>query len=177
MSRESECWKMISQNELKEIIHYDPETGIFSYAKDYISENGYKRNKGDVIKSKVGEGYLGVSIFGKQYRLHHLAFLYMLGYMPKEVDHDDGVRFNNKWENLKDCTRSENMKNRKISSYNSTGIIGVHLRKDTLQYSSTITVNGKIIRLGCYPTKNEAAKVRKEAELKYGFNKNHGRKA
>jgi hypothetical protein len=167
---------MITQDELKSIVNYDPDTGAFTWLNDmYSPGNGYRRKKGDTIDSKVGEGYLGVSIYRTQYRLHHLAFLYMKGYIPKEVDHDNGIRTDNKWNNLIECDRSKNMRNRRIGKYNTSGVIGVSFRADTMKWSAYINSGPKREMLGCFFNIEDAIKARKDAEKKHGFNPNHGR--
>lgn len=114
----------LTQVELKRRIHYDPETGIFTWLKD-----GFKR-KADATRLGGTEcrcinnaGYVVIRIDYKLYLAHRLAYLYMTGTMPDFVDHDDRVRTNNVWSNLKDATREQN--NRNVSSSSNTGHINI----------------------------------------------------
>jgi hypothetical protein len=100
---------MITQIELKELLSYDPETGIFKWLP---------RPRSSRIKYEAGHkmtnGYITIRIKNKQYLAHRLAFLYMTGKFPdKCVDHIDRVRDNNRWDNLREVTPQENSFNRR----------------------------------------------------------------
>jgi len=108
---------------------------------------------------------------GKLLRFHR----YILGLNNNDfnngiiVDHIDGNPSNNRRDNLRICTASENMKNIKIRSNNKSGFMGVHYVDRIKRYHAYITVNGKRINLGYYKNINDAVIARKEAEEKYGF--------
>ncbi len=102
-------------------------------------------------------GYISIRLFGKQYYAHRLAYLYMLGTFPtEEIDHIDGNHSNNSWENLRDATRSENTRNCKIRSDNSSGIKVVGKHKQTGLWRARIKLEGKEIHLGLFSTVEEA---------------------
>jgi hypothetical protein len=77
---------MITQEELKRVLHYDPDTGVFTRRVTLSS----KAKAGDIVGTNM-RGYLQVCIHGKQYRLHRLAWLYVYGVFPEhETDHING---------------------------------------------------------------------------------------
>jgi len=146
---------MLSQDELKKLLHYDPETGIFTRLTNCPRSN-FK--KGD-IAGFAFEGYIIVNIIGKTYSAHRLAFLYMTGRFPKiDTDHIDTNGINNKWSNLREATKSENGQNLIKAKKNnlSTGILGVYIRKDGFIYSK-IKINRKQHHLGYFNSVEEAS--------------------
>ena len=136
--------KELTQEYLKEILYYDPETGLWFWFKEV-------RNSGRLAGSK-DHGYVSILINSKKrYLAHRLAFLYMLGRWPeKEVDHKDNVKNNNAWDNLRECTSRQNMANRPASKRNKLGVKGVSYHKNNKYYQVHIS-------LGCYKTLEEAS--------------------
>jgi len=103
MSKEQEL-KGIEEN-----LTYDPNTGVFRY----LTRKG-RKNKDLIVTSKDTHGYIRVSYKGKRYLGHRVAFYLMKGYWPSgDVDHIDGDRLNNKWSNLREASRSQNLWNQK----------------------------------------------------------------
>lgn len=150
---------MLTQSALKEVIHYDPETGIFSR----IIKNGTK-SAGSINKF----GYICIGIKNKIYKAHRLAFLYMTGKFPLfDVDHIDGNRSNNKWVNLRDAETLINCQNRRKPQKNSTscGILGVSLVGNS--YVARITVNKKTLYLGSFKSSDSACQAYLTAKRKY----------
>jgi len=97
----------------------------------------------------------------------------MTGVWPKnQIDHDDHVRNNNRWANLKETTHQENAKNKSLYMRNKSGVSGVRLYKD--RWVTQITVNKKQAHLGSFTDFFEACCARKSAEHKYSFHINHG---
>lgn len=98
--------RRLSQAKLKYLLNYDPDTGLFRWNE----KTGARKNPAG---SNIGDGYMGMSIGGVSYRLGRLAFLYMTGRWPMpEVDHINRIRHDNRFCNLRECTRAENLKNR-----------------------------------------------------------------
>lgn len=100
----------------------------------------------------------------KEIRMHRLIMDCPKG---KVVDHINHCKSNNCKNNLRICTHSENMKNKKKSKNNTSGVTGVSWDKEKNRWRVQIVVNGKKIECGRYKTIEEAAKARKEAEIKY----------
>jgi len=86
---------------------------------------------------------------------------------PLEIDHIDRNQLNNRKENLRICSRKENGRNIGISKNNTSGVTGVHHRKDTGRYAPKIEVEGVAIRLGNYLDIDDAIRARLQAEKKY----------
>lgn len=95
---------------IENVLSYNPDDGLFRHK----TSKGLARYVGRVIDSKDSHGYIRVSYKGKRYLGHRVAYYMMLGFWPKaDVDHIDGVRDNNKWSNLREATRSQNLWNQK----------------------------------------------------------------
>lgn len=163
---------MITQAELKELLHYDPETGVFTWKVN----RGIRLLRGKKAGTIKPYGYPVVKVKGKDYLGHRLAFLYMVGEIPSgDVDHINGVRDDNRWCNLRKATRQQNAQNAKRRKDSPFGIPGVSLVRGK-RWRAVIRVNWKPIHLGYSDNFFEACCLRKAAELKYGFHENHGRK-
>lgn len=95
---------MISQSELKKLIHYNPETGIFTWIV-----NGLNRRKGREAGNVCPfHGYVRIGINRKLYKAQHLAYLYMTGEYAENVDHRNGIRHDNRWRNISNCLEGKN---------------------------------------------------------------------
>ncbi len=113
---------MITVRELREILDYSQETGVFT---NKISRSSVAQ-RGTVAGSLNQEGYRQIGIGGRVYLGHRLAWLWMTGDWPKHgIDHANGLVDDNSWANLRDATHSENCANRK--SINKHGYKGVVL--------------------------------------------------
>ena len=156
----------LSQGQLKELLNYNPETGIFTWNINVR----YDVKPGAVAGCKNKEGYTVIKIHNKSYKAHRLAFLYMEGYLPEnQVDHIDRDRKNNKWCNLRHVSRSCNIKNSKIRADNLSGVTGVSWHKRIQKWISRISVNEKRICLGYYKSFKDAVLSRWEAEKKHNY--------
>lgn len=145
---------MIDQDYLKEHFNYDPETGIFTVRKQV----SFRCPPGYICGWKNELGYLHVRINFKQYKLHRLAWLYVYGEWPVgHIDHINGIPSDNRISNLRICTDTQNIHNRKIPKHNKSGYKGVHLLKG--RYYARIGVNYKQVALGGYATAEEASAV------------------
>ena len=150
----------LTQEYIKNVLDYDPATGIFTWA-----------NTVDVVGTNT-LGYLTIKLKGKNRYLHRLAFLYMIGSMPKEVDHMNGVRSDNRFSNLQSVSRQENMKNKKRYKVNTSGCTGVQYHKKNCRWVSRIRVDKKEIYLGSFASFSDAVDARKNAEVFYDFGLN-----
>lgn len=155
----------ITATQLREILEYDPKTGIFTWAKRISS----KTRVGAVAGSLSGEGYARLKIFNREYYQHRLAWLYVYGRWPKlEIDHINGCRTDNRICNLRDVPRSLNMQNRMSANKTnkSTGLLGVTYRESSKTYHPKIGVGGQRIALGTFRTAESASAAYREAKRK-----------
>jgi hypothetical protein len=141
---------------------------LFDYKDGFLirAVDKHTAKKGDVIKGcltgkgyKTGKGYLSARVDNKLIQLHRVIFLWHHGYLPKYIDHINNDQTDNKIENLRECTASENMANKPMTSSNSTGFKGVYFRKDVEKYGAEVTFNGVTHYFGLYKTAQEASAV------------------
>lgn len=155
----------ITQERLKEVLAYNPDTGIFKWKVNKASV----ARKGCAAGSLNCKGYIAICIDFKIYRAARLAFLYMKGYFPCIVDHIDRDRSNNRWNNLREATSQINLRNKKRSKYNTSGITGVYFSKQKGKWRASISSNGRENSFGDYLKKHDAICARYCAELKYNW--------
>jgi len=166
---------LITQNELKEVLNYDPETGVFTWLTSPGNRVAIGGAAGSACKVTCGKSYQRIMYKNIPYYAHRLAWLYVYGSFPeKDIDHIDGNGLNNKIDNLRAVTHQENGRNRRQSSANTSGCTGVTFYKRDKKWYSHICINGKMINLGFYIDWSDAVCARKSAEIKYGFHENHG---
>jgi len=111
------------------------------------------------ITSCNGIPYKKLNIKRKTVYLHRVIFLMHHGYTPDYIDHIDGDSLNNRIENLRAATQSQNMGNSRMKNTNTSGYKGVTFRKDTNKWGAAVMVNGKHISLGSHATKEKAAEA------------------
>jgi hypothetical protein len=144
----------MTQKELKEVLDYNPETGIFRWKIRARPQNPV----GSVAGSKRKNDYLQIRIKGKNFLAQRLAWLFMTGCWPvAELDHVNRDRTDNRWVNLREATRVQNAINSKDKK-NSTGYPGVQVTKEG-RFSARVRVGNKRTHLGVYATVEEAAAV------------------
>lgn len=161
---------MISQERLKELLSYDPSTGIFTWK----TKPSRSVKVGAVAGCKNGRGYVIIGLEQKRYRAHRLAWLCVHGeFPPEEIDHINGIRGDNRIDNLRAVNSVENSRNQRMSSLNTSGVTGVRWNKADRRWMSKIGT----IHLGSYHSMAEAVSARKAAEVEHGFHENHGRAA
>lgn len=144
----------ISQEELKEILHYDPETGIFTRR---VASANNKMKVGQVA-GNIDRGYVRIMVMGRLYRAHRLAWLYVHGrFPPDEIDHINGVRGDNRLCNLRPATKSQNGMNRGAIRGKTSGYKGVSWHKRDKKWHAQATVDGNHHCLGYFDTAEEAS--------------------
>lgn len=154
---------MITQEYLKSILHYNLETGIFTWIKARP-----KIQVGSIAGGLDEYGYIRIKIDGKKYRAHRLAIFYMTGeWPPDDTDHKNLNRANNKWENIRPATKTQNFGNQRKYANNKSGIKGVCWDKDAEKWLAQIQVSNKKIKLGRYVSITDAQKAYTDAAIKY----------
>lgn len=164
--------KPLTAERLRQLLSYDLETGFFRrIAPSRPQASHYLTKPVGYVKPGTagnGGGYLMVTVDGKAYRAHRLAWLYMTGDWPKgDVDHRDNDRTNNKWANLREATRSQNIHNMGMRERNSSGRKGATFDRSRNSWQAQITVNGAHHHLGRFETREEAGDAYDRAALKY----------
>jgi len=155
--------RTVSQQELKTIVHYDPETGLFTW----LSNRGGKAFAGSVAGSVNRRGYVELTIACRKWLAHRLAWYYMHGAVPVAVDHINGNRQDNRLENLREVTRSENQCNRGVLANNTSGYAGVSWHKKSKAWVVRLMKNGKSHMIGYFKDLELAGLVASEARSLY----------
>lgn len=150
---------MLTQERLKELLDYNPKTGKFTWI---VSRRCVQA--GDNAGSRRKDGYLAICIDGKKYLGHVLAWLYINGEYVTMLDHRDTNRSNDRISNLRPCTKSQNMQNRKRQANNSLGYKNIYLKRDKFRTKPfKVEVNG--IGMGYFSTLEKAIEARNKALL------------
>lgn len=145
--------KMLTQERLKELLHYCPETGLFIW----LCNTGAKNVEGTIAGSPNSHGHRQISIYHKRHFAHRLAFLFMNGELPSEfVDHINGNPDDNRWTNLRAASATQNQRNSKLRSDSSSGLKGTHWHEKAKKWNAKIRLNKKTISLGSYESPLEA---------------------
>lgn len=162
---------MITQKRLKELLHYNPDTGIFTWLSA-----GQGRAIGRKAGGNNGGGYIRISINGNRYMAHRLAWLYEHNEWPEgEIDHINHNHSDNRIINIRAVSSADNTKNRPLNCNSASGICGVYWYKRSSKWVAQIGINGKVRTIGYYLSKAAAVAARKAIELEHGFHQNHGK--
>ena len=163
----------ITQSRLREVLDYNPDTGIFRW-KVRLSPHCSIGKKAGRINAN---GYHMLWVDKKSYLSHRLAWLYETGSFPEdEIDHINRNRADNRFTNLRAVHRILNMQNKKLYTKNAYGVAGVKYESRWRgAWEARIKANGTSIFLGSFEHFFDAICARKSAEREYGFHPNHGR--
>lgn len=174
---------MLTQEYIKKIISYNPDTGECFWLdrpkSDFIDERAWKifhsRYAGKKAGSKRQNGYLDIWVLGRLYRIHRIIFLYMTGSMPSsQIDHIDHDRSNNKWNNIRSATAAENRKNMGKNARNTSGFTGVNYHKRLNKWVAEAVCGYKKHYIGVFESFDEAVNARKAFNKDKNFHANHG---
>jgi len=144
---------------LRGLLDYDPKSGVLTWKHRQDARPQWNAKCAGKIAGSLNKsiGYVTLRIFDKAYYAHRVAYALMTGEWPKNgIDHINGDRKDNRWDNLRPANQSQNMMNRRKSAKNSTGYKGVCYDKTHKVYVADIRANGKSIRIGRYATPEEA---------------------
>jgi len=144
----------------------------FDYKNDHLYwKNVVHLNQSKLIGQKAGSihstGYRHITFMNKQHKAHRLIWLYVYGYLPKEIDHIDGNRQNNKLENLREVTRSQNQYNKIMQKNTASGIKGVNWHKKSKSWVVRLNVNNQPKHFGYFKDLELAELVAIEARDKF----------
>jgi len=149
----------------QELLH-----SLFEYKDGFLirkTTTSHNAKEGDVIQSVEPRGYVVVLIKGKSYKVHRLVFFMHYGYFPEKIDHIDCNKTNNKIENLRPATHTQNLQNRPKYKNNTSGLKGVSFHRRTSKWQASIRIAGKQKYLGIYERKEDAYLVYCEACKKH----------
>ena len=156
---------MVTQQRLKELLHYDSNTGVFTWLK--------KPARRIVVGSVAGfirkDGYARIGIDGEKHLAHRLAWIYTYGdaNQPVEIDHKNMNRCDNSIDNLRSCNQSQNQMNTNLRKDNTSGAKGIVFTKGKWQAKGHL--NGRSKYLGRFGSKEDAA----NASMQFAI-ANHG---
>lgn len=175
----------LSVEQANEVIEYQPDTGVFVWrerAKHHFNSlRAHASWNAKFAGKRAGrpdaKGYLVLDILGRRVKAHRLAWLMHTGGWPiREIDHINGEKADNRIANLRDVTHSENGKNARTPTHNTSGQIGVSWHRSNCRWVATIKAGGRLRNLGSFPELEDAVTARKNAEKELGYHTNHGRK-
>lgn len=160
-----------SQERLRELLHYDPFTGVMTW----INHPNRTDLNGKVCGAPRKGGYLCCSVDGHKYTIHRLAYKWMTGEEPDIIDHINGVPGDNRWRNLKSVSAQGNCQNAGLMRNNKSGEAGVFYHEKQDRYHANVRIGGKSHHLGSFKTIDEAIAARKAANKILGFSERHGK--
>lgn len=153
------------QKDLKSIFEYDPLTGILRW----------KNGRSNMVKGSIAgcvscAGYKSITIDSKTYRLHRVIWIFMFGHIPEGfyIDHINGNKIDNRLENLRLVTNSQNQQNRPAPKNSSSGYRGVTWHKQAGKWMARICCNNQRKTIGFFDTSEAAYEAYKE-EAKKNF--------
>jgi hypothetical protein len=146
----------LDQERLRELLHYDPETGVFTWLVAPNRRIRVGQQAGTAWEGR-GVSYIDIKIDGQRYRAHRLAWLYMTGeWPPDETDHRDCDGLDNRWPNLREATSTQNKANTRRRRDNTSGFKGVTFNKRDRRFQARIKAGDRERHLGCFDTAEEA---------------------
>lgn len=138
----------LTAQQLRKLLSYDPLTGVFTRRVS----TSHNARAGDIAGSAHPKGYSCISVLGKPFLAHRLAWLYVYDEWPSEnIDHRNGDRTDNRIDNLRQLTVMANAENtRQPHRDNKSGYLGVVKRRS--KWLAVIQANGKYTRIGLFDT-------------------------
>ena len=163
---------MLSAEYLRSILHYCPETGVFTWRERVDApawwNTRYAGQRAGKVEPRKHTAYVFIRINGRPYSAHRLAWLYVTGEWPSgEVDHEDGDGLHNWFTNLRDATSTQNKGNSRRRSTNVSGYKGVTRSASGKRWAARIGVDGCQYHLGYFDTPELAHAAYVEAAKKH----------
>jgi hypothetical protein len=174
-----------SIEQLKSILRCDGKSGrlfwkerprsLFSTDRSFAIWN--KRYAGkEAFSAQNAYGYHCGAIFNQGLFAHRVIWAMETGSWPEShIDHINGIRTDNRIQNLRVVSAKENQRNMAKRKSNRSGACGVSMYKDNKRWIARIKAFGKTKHIGLFESIEEAVAARKAAELQFGYHENHGR--
>mgnify|MGYP003660542452 CR=1 FL=1 len=140
----------MNADSLRAILSYDPDTGVFTW----LANRG-RAYVGNAAGTRRPDGYIIIGLNGKPYRAHRLAWLYVYGKFPQEIDHINGDPSDNRLANLRSATRAQNVANTRKKTNSGNLLKGVTPTKNG-RFRAQIRIQGKNTYLGAFVTEQDA---------------------
>jgi hypothetical protein len=144
--------KYPTRDRLRQVLRYDRRTGIFYWR----IATAYATKVGSIAGGLCGQGYIKIQIDGVTCQAHLLAWLYVYGTMPKQLEHRDLDKANNRIANLRKATQSQNIANTRKRSGTSSSFKGVTFHRQAGKWQASIKYQGKSHHLGLFPVDQES---------------------
>ena len=163
---------VLDQATLRSLVHYDPESGIFTWLSrkgDGLHVRKWNGKLAGKVAGSKSDGYILITVLSRKYKAHRLAWLYVYGTNPEsEVDHINRVRMDNRISNLRLATKDENQFNVVLPrKHNVSGVKGAKWCPRDGNFMARIVVGGKEIYLGKFSTAEAAGEAYIAAHIKY----------
>ncbi|KKM84538.1 hypothetical protein LCGC14_1298190 [marine sediment metagenome] len=170
---------------ISSVLDYCPDTGDFSWKERPLSmfesermfsewNKRYSGKKAGAVAKSHRTSYVQIKVNGKLYLAHRLAWVITYGSQPDQIDHIDGDGLNNRIENIRNVSGSENAKNCRMRKDNSSGYSGVAWNKKSKKWQASSSVDRKIRHLGEFHSIDDAVVAVKEFRKANGFTDRHG---
>jgi hypothetical protein len=143
--------KQITQERVQELFEYRDDGHLIR------KKSAGSAKAGSVSASIDAKGYSRTVVDGQNLLTHRVIWVYHNCNLPKQLDHIDGNPMNNKIENLRPASMSENQRNAKVRANNKSGYKGVYFHKTRKSYVAQIRLHGKPVRLGVFANPIDAA--------------------
>lgn len=160
---------------LRERLEVFPDEGTLRWKYcARMGNNWNSRFAGKIAGCRSVGTYRTISIDSVKISVHQIIFAMVHGYFPENVDHINGIRHDNRIQNLRAATRRTNARNAAKRCHNTSGYNGVSWDSKECKWAVRLTVDTKTIYLGRFSDLNEAVKIRLLANKRYGFSDRHG---
>ena len=177
----------LTQEIVREFLEYIPETGKlywrsrdpkwFQSCKNSKEQNAKTWNTkwaGKEAFTAFLKGYKQGAIFGKRYYAHRIIWLCLYGsFQEQGIDHINGIKDDNRKENLREISNKENQKNKRMDPCNTSGYKGVSWHEPTKKWRAVISIENKQKLIGLFETKEEAFVAYASEAEKLGFTRRH----
>jgi len=155
-TRRTEPHPEVTQELVRELFSYDPETGELTWIK---APKCHSELLGKSPCRMNNRGYFAVGVSGRSYLVHRVIWLWVTGCWPTEVDHVNGVRSDNRWKNLRECNRAENRQNACVQSNNTSGCPGVSYHSRHGKWAARVGLGGERTHLGYFTEYGDAVQA------------------